>query len=631
MKRPPTRSYPPDAKQRVLRETFGFTDFRPGQEAVVDALLAGENVLAVMPTGAGKSLCFQVPALVMGGLTVVVSPLVALMRDQVAALELAGVAAAAINSAHSRAENVAVWQRAAAGDLRLLYMAPERLMTPRMLDALARLDVWLFAIDEAHCISQWGPAFRPEYGDLARLRELFPERPIAAFTATADAATREDIDAQLFGGAGTVFVHGFDRPNIRLSVEIKRDRWRQILAFVKRHAGASGIVYCLSRKKTEATAALLEQEGIRALPYHAGMDKAAREANQNAFMTEPGIVMVATIAFGMGIDKSDIRFILHADMPGSPEAYYQEIGRAGRDGAPAAAHMLFGLDDIRMRRVFIDDEDAGDARKRREHQRLDALVGYCEAPECRRRALLGYFGEANEACGNCDVCIDPVAMVDGTAEGQQVLSAVHRTGQRFGAAHVIDVVTGTLTEKAVRAGHDRLPTFGVGSALKKPAWRSIVRQLVSAGFLRLEIGGYGGLAITEKGRSMLAGDTPFRYRPDTTPRAARPARAASEPPAELSAADTDLLGRLKELRLRLASDQGVPAYVVFPDRSLVEMAHTRPRSEADFATINGVGEVKLARFAAPFLAAIAEFAEHANAEVAADTDAEENTTPAGAP
>jgi len=395
----------PDPKHRVLKDVFGFDAFRPGQERAVDALLAGRNVLTVMPTGSGKSLCFQVPALVMGGLTVVVSPLIALMQDQVQALRLAGVAADKIASSEDRETNVAAWRRVTSGETRLLYLTPERLMTGRMLEALSKCDVRLIAIDEAHCVSQWGPAFRPEYQALGRLAEHFPGVPIAALTATADELTREDIARQLFDGRVETMVLGFDRPNISLTVEPKREWKRQMLDFVRRHKGASGIVYCLSRKRTEQAAEVLTQNGVNALAYHAGMDKDAREANQNAFMTEQGVVMCATIAFGMGIDKPDVRFVVHADLPGSIEAYYQEFGRAGRDGKPAEAHMLFGLADIRMRRMFIDEEDSDADRKRREHQRLGALLGYCEAATCRRQILLRYFGERSEPCGNCDTCI----------------------------------------------------------------------------------------------------------------------------------------------------------------------------------------------------------------------------------
>ncbi len=614
-------------KSRVMKDIFGFEGFRPGQEAVVDALLAGRNVLAVMPTGSGKSLCFQVPALVLDGLTLVVSPLVALMQDQVSALRLAGVAADAINSSRSRAENVAAWRRVTAGESKLLYMAPERLMTERMLDALRRIPLGLIVIDEAHCISQWGPSFRPEYADLARLRELFPTVPLAAFTATADDVTRKEIGERLFAGKAETFVAGFDRPNIRLSVEMKRDWKRQVLSFIGIDAGASGIVYCLSRKKTEETAEFLGQNGLRALPYHAGMDKAERDTNQDVFMTETGVVMVATIAFGMGIDKPDVRFVLHTDLPGSIETYYQEFGRAGRDGRPARAHLLYGLGDIRMRRLFIEQEDAGPDRLRREHKRLDALIGYCESPECRRRALLSYFGERIDPCGNCDVCLEPVDVADGTEEGRKVLSAVHGTGQRFGAAHIIDVLRGGRTEKVARFGHDRLPTYGTGAGLGKEEWRSIIRQLVAGGFLEMDIHGYGGLSIAEQGRTLLAGEGTFRYRRDTMRRAdagrrrKKPAVSAAipegapesvpeavpegEPANELSPAQAALLEKLKALRLGLARERDVSAFVVFHDKSLEDMARRRPQTAAEFAEVHGVGEAKLRDFAEPFLAAIA--------------------------
>ncbi len=596
----------PEAR-RVLREVFGFAEFRPGQEAAIAALLGGHHALTVMPTGSGKSLCFQIPALVMHGLTVVVSPLIALMQDQVAALRLAGVAADCINSANDRNRNVAAWRRAAAGETRLLYMAPERLMTERMLAALARLPVVLFAIDEAHCISQWGPAFRPEYEDLCRLRALFPGVPIAALTATADVVTRDDIAEKLFGGGVEQFVLGFDRPNIRLTVRTKRDWKRQLRRFVARHEGESGIVYCLSRRKTEETAAMLASDGVRALPYHAGMGKEEREDHQNAFMTEPGVVIVATIAFGMGIDKADVRYVFHTDLPGSVEAYYQEIGRAGRDGAPAEAHMLYGLDDIRMRRQFIEQEDAGPERKRREHKRLDALLGYCEAPACRRMALLDYFGERIGACGNCDGCLNPAERRDGTEEARMILSAAYRSGQRFGAAHLIDILRGSETEKVVRFDHHRLPVFGAGAGRGKNDWRSLIRQLVATGFLRLDIAGYGGLAITDEGFDLLRGNGSFRYRADTvvaSPSATQAGTPRNEPADALTGEQASLLATLKALRLELARERGVPAYVVFHDRTLIDMARRQPRTVAEFAEIAGVGAAKLEQFAEPFLAAI---------------------------
>lgn len=607
----PTAETHHDVKQQVLKQVFGFDEFRPGQEQAMDALIAGRSVLTVMPTGSGKSLCFQVPALIREGLTIVVSPLVALMQDQVAALRLAGVAADAINSSRDRADNVAAWRRAAAGETRLLYMAPERLMTERMLAALRGLDVRLIAIDEAHCISQWGPSFRPEYEDLSRLREIFPGVPIAALTATADEVTRQDISAQLFASDAETIVLGFDRPNIKMTVEMKASWKPQILAFIDRHRGASGIVYCLSRKKTEEVAAFLADNGVTAMAYHAGMDKAVRDANQNIFMTEPGVVIVATIAFGMGIDKSDVRFVFHADLPGSLEAYYQEIGRAGRDGQPAEAHMLYGLGDIRMRRVFIEQEAAGEERTRREHQRLDALLGFCESASCRRSVLLDYFGEQSEPCGNCDVCIDPVDRVDGTAEGQKVLAAIQQSGERFGAVHVIDILRGQMTEKVTAAGHDRLPAFGTGAEHNKEAWRSIVRQLVAAGFLLLDIKGYGGLALTDKGQGLLQGGESFEYRQDTLHRAAPSRRKVRNKAlvAELSTAETAILDTLKALRLRLAKERGVPAYVVFSDKSLADMAQRRPKDASEFAEVNGVGAAKLKEFAVPFLEAIAAASE----------------------
>ena len=596
-----------DSKRQVLKDVFGYESFRPGQEAAMDALLAGRNVLTVMPTGSGKSLCFQVPALVKGGLTIVVSPLVALMQDQVSALRLAGVAADTINSAQARDANIAAWRRAAAGETRLLYLAPERLMTERMLDALQRLDVRLIAVDEAHCISQWGPAFRPEYEALSRLRDLFPNVPIAALTATADEVTRVDIVARLFDGEAERIVLGFDRPNIKLTVEAKHDWKKQLLGFLARHKGVSGIVYCLSRKKTEETAAFLNEHGVRALAYHAGMDKEQRDANQNAFMTEPAIVMVATIAFGMGIDKSDVRFVFHADLPGSLEAYYQEIGRAGRDGAPAEAHMLFGLGDIRMRRIFIEQEEAGEDRKRREHQRLNALIAYCEAPGCRRQILLGYFGETSEPCGNCDLCENPGTLIDGTEAARAALEAVHQTGERYGAGHIADVLRGTRNEKVANAGHDRIAAFGAGSSRKKEDWQALVRQLVAGGFLHLDVAGHGGMSLTAKGRALLRGEESFRHRPPIERKAERKLReaAAAMPGGDIDAA---LLASLKELRLRLAKQRRVPAYAIFPDRTLLDMAQRRPQSMSEFAEVNGVGAKKLEEFGEMFLRAIREAA-----------------------
>ncbi len=611
---------------RVLKEVFGYDAFRPGQEEVIAAILEGTGVLTVMPTGSGKSLCYQVPALVRGGLTLVVSPLVALMEDQVAALRLDGVAAETINSSRERETNVAAWRRVAAGEVRLLYISPERLMTERMLAALGRLPLALVAVDEAHCISRWGPSFRPDYEALSRLPEAFPGVPLAAFTATADAATRKDIVAKLFRGRACVLVSGFDRPNIRLSVAARRDGTRQLLDFVQARPGQSGIVYCLSRRKTEETAALLAKNGLKALPYHAGLESAERAANQDIFMTEPGVVMVATIAFGMGIDKPDVRYVFHADLPGNMEAYYQELGRAGRDGQPAEAFMLYGLADIRQRRLFIQQDGGDEDHRRREHKRLDALIAYCEAPQCRRKALLAYFGEDGlgdgaAACGNCDICLDPPALEDGTALARTALGAVAQTGERFGAAHVIDVLRGAETEKIRSLGHRRLAAYGRGATQDKETWRSLLRQLVAAGYLSLDVTGHGGLGLTRAGRALLDGEGAFRFRRDALPPAragAKSPRAATPAAAELSEADEALLASLKDLRLSLARDRGVPAYVIFHDRTLADMAMKKPASEAEFAEVFGVGEAKLRNFAEPFLAAIADHAANSAASQSPD-------------
>ncbi len=598
----------------MLKDIFGYDVFRPGQEQAVDAVLAGRNVLTVMPTGSGKSLCFQVPALVMSGLTVVVSPLVALMADQVAALKLAGVAAETINSSRLREDNVAVWRRAAAGEVRLLYMSPERLMTEPMLAALARLPLKLIAIDEAHCISQWGPAFRPEYEALSRLRDVYPRVPLIALTATADESTRADIAAKIFGRSVEQIVLGFDRPNIKLTVAPKQNWKDQLVAFVRAHPKQSGIVYCLSRKRTEEAAELLNSHGIAALAYHAGMSKEMRETNQNRFMTEPSLVMAATIAFGMGIDKSDVRFVFHADLPASLEAYYQEIGRAGRDGDVARAHMLFGLGDIRMRRQFIDDEDSNEDRKRREHQRLGALLGYCETPTCRRQVLLGYFGEEAEPCGNCDVCLDGVALADGTKEARLALDMIQRTGERYGATHIVDLITGNETERITASGQNRLRVFGKGSQHKAPFWRTLIRQLVAGGYLHHDISGYGGLQLMEKGRAVLSGDVEFHYRPDSVAKRAGRKAKLEEAAATLTDAQSSLLGVLKQLRFSIAKARGVPAYVVFSDRTLQEMARQAPQDLSAFAVVSGVGASKLRDFGNAFVGAIRKHLQSATGQ-----------------
>jgi ATP-dependent DNA helicase RecQ len=599
-----------DASRQILKDVFGFEDFRPGQEEAMGAVLSGRNVLCVMPTGSGKSLCFQVPALVLDGLSIVVSPLLALMQDQVEALRLAGVATDTINSSHTREDNVAAWRRAASGQTRLLYLSPERLITTPMLAALAKLPIRLIAVDEAHCISQWGPAFRREYAALSRLSQAFPGVPIMALTATADEATRADIAEKLFGGGVEQVVLGFDRPNIRLTVTAKKGWKQQLLDFVKAHPRQSGIVYCLSRKRTEEAAALLAAAGIRALPYHAGMSAEAREANQNAFMTEPYTVMAATIAFGMGIDKADVRFVFHADLPASLESYYQEIGRAGRDGEPAEAHMLYGPGDIRMRSKFIDDEETSDDHKRRQHQRLAALVGYCEASSCRRRTLLSHFGERTDDCGNCDACLEPAAMIDATREARQILAAVRQTGERYGQAHIVEVLRGAETEKIAACGHDRIAAYGSGRDRKKEEWRSLIRQLVAGGLLVHDVAGHGGLSLSGDGNALLEGEKRFMARQHAGERASRKARAAG---TSLTEAEADLFAALKRLRLSIAARRRVPAYLIFSDKTLQDMARRVPRDLDAFAAINGVGTSKLRDFGMIFIDAIRAHADAAGA------------------
>jgi len=601
--------------KRILKDIFGYDNFRPGQLEVVEALLSNSNTLAVMPTGSGKSLCFQIPALLKGGVTLVVSPLVALMEDQVAALKLAGVEAETINSSRERSANVVSWRRVIEGQTRLLYLAPERLMTDRMLSALSQLPINLIAIDEAHLLSRWGPSFRPDYEALSRLKDLFPDVPIAALTATADKSTQDDIVDKLFGGVGNVFVSGFDRPNIHLSVAMRSDAKHQLLDVVKAHDGESGIVYCLSRAKTEKMAAFLCENGVKALPYHAGMSSDARTQNQTAFMMETsGVVIVATIAFGMGIDKPDVRFVCHTDMPGSIEAYYQEIGRAGRDGKPAVANMIYGFDDLRMRRLFIDQEDGDPEHKRREHKRLDALISYCESPECRRYALLAYFNEgqgSQTGCGNCDICLNPPEMMAGTEVAQKLLSVIISTGQVFGQAHLIDVLRGADTEKVRSFGHDQIPTYGVGRELDKDSWRSILRQLVAGGYLHLDVTGHGGLSVKDRGQALLNGDRDFNYRRDVIKSSnkkknMRKPRTATE---TLTSEQNELLVGLKDKRSELARLRKVPPYMIFSDRSLEDIAQYQPRDELAFADIHGVGAAKLKNFAADFINVVSHYAE----------------------
>jgi len=587
----------------LLHSVFGFNDFRPGQEEIVRAVLAGENVLAVMPTGSGKSLCYQLPAIARPGLTLVVSPLIALMRDQVRALTAAGVAAGSLNSGNEPAENARVTGLLRRRELRLLYVAPERLARPDMVEMLAEAHVAMMAIDEAHCVSQWGHDFRPEYLTLGNLaRQIGGHLQTIALTATADAPTRGDIVDKLFAREPRVFVRSFDRPNLRLAFRPKERSTRQVLSFVQAHQGESGIVYCASRRKVEELAESLAAAGVRALPYHAGLDKAVRDANQDAFQQEDGVVMTATVAFGMGIDKPDVRFVCHADLPANVEAYYQEIGRAGRDGLPADTLTLYGLGDMQLRRLQIEQGDSSDERKRIERQRLGALLSLAEAPRCRRQTLLAYFGEPSEPCGNCDLCQEGVELFDATIDAQKAMSAIVRTGERFGMEHLVAILTGDLTDNVQKYNHERLPTFGVGKDRKPAEWRSIFRQLSAVGLIAQDMMEHGRWWVTDAGWRVLKGDQRIELRKDlSSGAAAKGSRRKAAVATIVGDADTMLLDALKVLRTKLARAQNVPAYVVFSDRTLAELATHRPATPRAMREIHGIGDAKLERYGAAFL------------------------------
>jgi ATP-dependent DNA helicase RecQ len=589
----------------LLEEVFGFSDFRTPQEEIIDRVMGGDDALVVMPTGSGKSLCFQIPAILRSGLGIVVSPLIALMDDQVTALRQLGVRAAALHSGLERDESERVWRSLREGELDLLYVSPERLLVPGFLDTLGALHVSLFAIDEAHCVSMWGHDFRPEYLGLAVLAERFPGVPRLALTATADPPTRKEIVGKLRIDGAASFVTSFDRPNIRYQVYPKESPHQQLMRLLKSRDGESGIVYRFSRKKVEQTAAKLRAEGLRALPYHAGLEAETRRETQRRFVNDEVDIIVATVAFGMGIDKPDVRFVVHLDPPKSLESYYQETGRAGRDGLPAAAVMFYGLQDMALLAQLLRSSDSSEERQRIEHLKLARLFGFCETTRCRRQVLLEYFGEdLPVSCENCDTCLEPVEEWNGTTEAQMVLSAVARTGQRFGQGHVIDVLLGNTTPRTASWSHDQLPTFGVGKHLDKRTWRSVVRQLVAARFLTVDFDGYGALKLGRDAVELLRGETSIAFRRDR--RAPRRARKMKAPSELENSRDRDLFESLRQLRLELARAQGVPPYVVFSDRTLIEMAGSRPNSEEELRRVHGVGDAKLARYGKVFLQRIAE-------------------------
>jgi ATP-dependent DNA helicase RecQ len=585
---------------RILREVFGYPAFRGPQAEIVAHVVDGGSALVLMPTGGGKSLCYQVPSLCRRGVGVVVSPLIALMQDQVDALREAGVRAAAINSAQSLEDAGDAWRAMRAGELDLVYVSPERLLGGAFLQRLAEVEVALFAIDEAHCVSQWGHDFRPEYLQLAALAKRFPGVPRIALTATADPRTREEIVRRLGLEAGRVFVASFDRPNIRYLLRDKDDAKRQLLAFLEDRRGEAGIVYARSRSRVDRFAADLRAAGHDAIAYHAGMESGARAEALDRFRRDSGVVVVATIAFGMGIDKPDVRFVAHVDLPKSLEAYYQETGRAGRDGLPAVAWMAHGAGDVPLLRRFIDESDAGDVQKRVEHAKLDALIGFAEASTCRRQVLLAHFGERlPEPCGNCDVCLEPARSSDATEPVRKALSAVYRTGERFGAAHVVDVLLGADTERVRTLGHDRLAVHGVGGELDRGQWRSLFRQLVAAGLLETDPEGHGGLRLgaDEMVRPVLRGErrVELRLPPPAAERKRERRRAGAAGSPSAAEADGDLLAALKAWRRDLARAQGVPPYVVFHDRTLVEIAARNPATREELSGVTGIGRAKLER------------------------------------
>ncbi|WP_300730788.1 DNA helicase RecQ [Pseudomonas sp.] len=596
--------------QRVLKDIFGYDSFRGRQGEIIERVANGGDALVLMPTGGGKSLCFQVPALLREGLAVVVSPLIALMDDQVATLEELGVAAASLNSTLSAEQQRDLASRIKRGEVKMLYLAPERLVQPRMMAFLQSLDIALFAIDEAHCVSQWGHDFRPEYLQLGQLAEMFPHVPRIALTATADKRTREEIVTRLHLQNAERFLSSFDRPNIFYRIVPKEQPRKQLLAFLSERRSDAGIVYCLSRKKVDEVAQFLCDQGFPALPYHAGLPNETRAANQKRFLNEEGLIMVATIAFGMGIDKSNVRFVAHLDLPKSLEAYYQETGRAGRDGLPADAWMAYGLQDVVMLKQMLQNSEGDERHKRLEHHKLDAMLALCEETRCRRQTLLAYFDEdMPQPCGHCDNCVDGVQTWDATEPARQALSAIYRTGQRYGTGHLIDVLLGRENEKVRSFGHQHLSVFGVGKARAEGEWRTLFRQLVARGLADIDIEGYGGLRLSDSCRPLLRGEVTLELRRELKPQTSVKSSSASPASQLVRGEEREQWEALRALRRKLAEEHGVPPYVIFPDSTLLEMLRSQPASLSDMAKVSGIGARKLERYGEAFLEVLGGQAE----------------------
>ena len=598
-----------DHALRILKDVFGYDSFRGRQEAIIERVAGGGDALVLMPTGGGKSLCFQVPALLREGLAVVVSPLIALMDDQVATLDELGVAAVALNSTLNAEQQREIAERINRGEIKILYLAPERLVQPRMLAFLQRLDIALFAIDEAHCVSQWGHDFRPEYLQLGQLAELFPTVPRIALTATADMRTREEIVQRLHLHNAERFLSSFDRPNIFYRIVPKEQPRKQLLAFLAERKGDAGIVYCLSRKKVDEMAAFLTEQGFPALPYHAGLANELRAYHQKRFLNEEGLIMVATIAFGMGIDKPNVRFVAHLDLPKSLEAYYQETGRAGRDGLPADAWMAYGLQDVIFLKQMLNNSEGDERHKRLEQHKLDAMLALCEETRCRRQVLLAYFDEdMPNPCGHCDNCIDGVQTWDATEPARQALSAIYRSGQRYGVGHLVDLLLGRDNDKVRGPGHQHLSVFGVGKAFSEGEWRSLFRQLVARGLADVDLEGYGGLRLSDSCRPLLRGEVTLQLRRDLKPQ--HTAKTSSSAASQLVRGDErEQWEALRALRRKLAEEHAVPPYVIFPDATLLEMLRSKPGTLAEMAQVSGVGARKLERYGAAFLEVLSGNAE----------------------